>query len=324
MKSKLDIWYRYSIENPAAPLDRCYRLAKACCENGLRPPFREASAHVILRYLRQREIAATSTERAELRREYRDLIDAFRLQSGRLSSKRPTVEAYVLAAESDESVGAKVGLRPNVIHWFRVAFFDIEEMRKAPIRIIQDVIGISEGERQSVLDESRLRKLVGYLLKGKALDCLLWATVFPPAGTSEEVAAWASRQTRLIASLKQLTAAHVLDVRNHGHLHELNNLVANLDRADRDPGRQPLNDIEEHISAYISQIPWSVGSDAEEVFQGTQVGKWDESGVELRDDEVQLLAAGVKVPGLEEVRNLTIPPPRRRQPNLHEKFVPPQ
>jgi hypothetical protein len=82
----------------------------------------------------------------------------------------------------------------------------------------------------------------------------------------------------------------------------------------RDPEERPLNKNEELGSIILSEIPFATGEDAERLYAGTLLGKWDESPVDLRDDEVQLLAAGIEPPELEEKRNLTIPPPRRKIP----------
>ena len=66
----------------------------------------------------------------------------------------------------------------------------------------------------------------------------------------------------------------------------------------------------------MDSIPWAVGEDGEKQFEGTKIGEFDKSAVELRDDQLQMLAAGLDVPGLDELVGFKMPPPRKRKPTL--------
>lgn len=321
MKSKHDIWYRFGYENPARPPDRRHRLAKACLENGIRPSSREDNAiWVIFRYLQRRDAALTGEDRAKLRQEYRDLMDAYRLKSGKLSRMRPVVQAYILAGEPDDSLGMKVGLHANVIRWFRTAFFDIEHLRNSPIRIVRDVIGIDEESEKVALEGRRFSQLIGYLLKSKALDCLFCAGPYSAARTDEDVLAWTSRRTRVIAGLKQLTAAHALDVRHHGQLQQLSLLIASFDRIDQESENRSKTISEQHIQAMLDDIAWMMGTDAEDLLKGTLLGEADTWAAELRDDEIHGVSVGKGVSDIDEKKMLKIPPPRRRPAGLDGQF----
>ena len=72
-----------------------------------------------------------------------------------------------------------------------------------------------------------------------------------------------------------------------------------------------LNPFEQHLEAFLKDIPWAVGSDAELIHGGTPLGKYDDGAAELRDDEVLRVAAGEAIdPDLP----VKIPPPRKRTP----------
>jgi hypothetical protein len=320
MQSKHDIWYRYGYENSARPPDRRHRLAKACLENGIRPSNHEDRwTWMIFRFLQRRDAATTGEERAKLRQEYHQLMEAYRLRSGKLSYLRPYVQAYILAAEPDDSIGSKVALHGNAIGLFRAAFFDIGHLRESRIRIVREVIGIDEESEHNALNGSRLWQLVGYLLKSKALDCLFYGDRYLPAQTDEDIRAWTSRRARLIAGLKQLTAAHALDVRRDGQMRDLISLVASFERSDQESEGQTKSILEQHVKAMLEDIPWMVGADAEACHSGTLLGEVDTFAAEPRDDEVQRLAAGEIIPSLDELRTRKIPAPRRT-PGIDGRF----
>jgi len=60
--------------------------------------------------------------------------------------------------------------------------------------------------------------------------------------------------------------------------------------------------IEQHVHTMMTELPWVVGAEAEEIFSGTIIGDYDKMGAELRDDELLLVAAGQKGPeGLPDI-----------------------
>jgi hypothetical protein len=54
-------------------------------------------------------------------------------------------------------------------------------------------------------------------------------------------------------------------------------------------------------------MPWCCGEEGEKLYQGTEIGRYDKMAAELRDEELQLLAAGDKPPHLDEIEGLQIP-----------------
>lgn len=320
MQSKSDVYHRYDRDNPAAPLNRRFGLAKACVRNGLRPSFRDdANTWTVYRYVRMRAAATTGSLRAELRREYGDLFRAHSIYSGALSHLRQIIEAYILADEPFDLIGERLGLHSNVIQWFAGAFFDIERLRTSPVRMMREVVGVAVGESRSDLDAPRLWKLVGYLLKGKALDLFFYVGADAPPRTAEGVTAWVTKQAKLIAGVKQFVAAQALDVLRPNQLRELLQLMISLTRPDPSTAGTPQTVMEQHVQALLDDIPFMLGTDAEQMVRGTPLEEFDNSAVELRDDDLMRIAAGQKVPEAEAIKGMTMPPPRRRQPILDNK-----
>jgi hypothetical protein len=69
-----------------------------------------------------------------------------------------------------------------------------------------------------------------------------------------------------------------------------------------------------HLKAFLEEIPWVVGSQAEECLDPTLL-EYDNLAAELHDGELQRLASGAKVPNLEELKNLKpiSPRPKKKQ-----------
>lgn len=74
-----------------------------------------------------------------------------------------------------------------------------------------------------------------------------------------------------------------------------------------DSSEDKKSSIERHIHAMLTEIPWTVGEDAKEVFEGTLVGDYDLQAAELRDDELMLIAAGQQPVGIQEIPGLIVP-----------------
>ncbi len=57
--------------------------------------------------------------------------------------------------------------------------------------------------------------------------------------------------------------------------------------------------IEKHIHGMLTEIPWTVGKDAREVFEGTVIGALDEDAAELNSEELMLIGTGQRMPVLD-------------------------
>lgn len=301
--------YRYSKNHPFAPPDRRFRIAKVCRDQGVNPSFRrdDKATWRLWRFLKNRAATFEPDQRARFLMDNQDLSIAFQLHHGARRSLRPAIEAYLVAGADDASIAEKLAVPTAAIRWFRLAFYDIEHLRNAPLRIVQQLIGITAEDGHCALDTPAIWKLIGYKLKSAGLDALFFASrddgeAFQVGG----LAAWLSRQTQAVLAVKRFAATNGLNTDDPKHVEVLLKLLS------REPRRQPESEearttvLERHISAMLTEIPWTSGALAEEVYKDTAVGAWDERSVELPDEELLLLAAGEEVPGLDEVENLDV------------------
>jgi hypothetical protein len=301
--------------NTFAPADRRFRLATKCIQQGLRPSFHDdRPTWVLFQFMRKYRAARDLAQRSRLRREYSGLSIAFDLHHGKAQELCPVIESYILTGASDEEIARRLAVPTDAICWFRTSFYDVEHLRSSRIRMLK-FIGVIDGDGELSLDVHRLWRLTGYTMKCQGLDHLFQLNGNDSALHGEGFEAWMSRQMRSTLHLKQLIAAHRLSVDAPKHLETLIQLWVEEQNRLREAGQVSLNQYEQYAKALIEQIPWAFGAAAEESFKDTQIGKHDEGAAELRADELMLLAAGEKVPGLDEQLSV-LPPPRKRKPSL--------
>ena len=310
--------YRLGAANPFVPVDRRYRIVKKCHQAGGRPlnSKDDEATWQLFQFVRRRQAACNTGDQDRLRKDYPDLSIAFDIRFGRARQLRPMIEAYIVAGAADDAIAIRLKLSKETVYWYRNAFFDIEHLRHIPHRILHEVIGLTDDEGRSTLDEHRQWKLLGYFGQIEALDELFnlggTATKLPEGG----IAAWISRRTQSIVQLKQWIAAETLDVHDPEHRKALHKSSLQEQRRQQPSENASLNLDEQNIKELIEAIPWACGADGEALYKGTKIGEWDDSAVELRDDELLRLATGQDVPELEEWRDFKFPPPRKQKPNV--------
>ena len=299
--------YYCSKMNPFAPPDRRFKIAKTCHVRGVNPSYcrDDQPTWDIWKFLKRCEAAYEPQQRARLLMAHPGLSAAFQLHHGKMRQLRPVIEAYIVAGESDASIAKRLAVPTDAIGWFRLAFYDIEHLRDAPLRIVHQLIGIGDENGQSALDLHRLWKLIGYKLKSQGLDELFFnarddGETFKAGG----LAAWLPWQAVAVLASKQLIAMSNLNADDPKHVATLLKLLLQQQRSQSESEAASLNALDQHINGMLSEIPWTSGALAKEAYKDTAVGAWDERAAELRDEELQLLAAGEEVPGLDELKDL--------------------
>lgn len=321
MKSNDLSRYRLSESNPFAPPDRRYHLARKCLKSGGRPSFRDdGPTWELFRFLLKRESVTEPSLQVQVRRAYPGLSISLDLHHGRARKLRPMIEAYVLAGANDDLIAARLNVPAESVYWFRLAFYDVEHLRHASLRVVYDLIGTVDEDGQSELDEHRLWKLVGFTLKVEALDQLLYADDKSNALPEGGLAAWIKARAQSDLQMKQWIVAHRLNVNDPKHIETLLKLSVQAQCSQRQSDAVSPNRYEQHIKAFLEEIPWTQGEAGKEAFKNTKIGEWDDSATELRADEQLRLATGQDVPELEEWRECKLPPPPKRKPTnvFHE------
>lgn len=315
MKSIEHLKFRYSEENPLAPPDRRYRLVKACFRRGVRPPAGDRYTWELFSYLREREAAYEPSAEVRVLRTWWELVAALSLYRGESQNFRPLIEAFLLADEEPRSIAARLAVPVNAIQWFRAIFFDIEAVRNSPLRVLHDIIGIPP-DAGARLQPNQVLKLVGYSLKSQALDQLLWGDGVSGATVKTDLTTWIAERLRTDVSIKQLVATRALDVTDPKHAEMLIRLGLQADNKPRETDDEIRGHFMQWADGLLSAPPFSCGQDAEDLFAGTVIGRFDDSAAELSADDLQRAGLGDNLADLEDLLTLRIPPPRKRGPRI--------
>lgn len=310
MKSRDDIRFELETNRRLGIPHRRFLAAREYVRQRLLPSRRDDEATKTLRrFLEERRKCRGTADRLRLRRTYPDLAMAFDLRRGRLSHLAPWVEAYSLGGLDGDAVGSRFGIPGRAVAWFQAAFFDVEDLVAYPGRILFEVIGIVDERGRPSWNFHKLCKSIGFLLKADALDQLLGIR----NGSAPKIApqAWLTLQAHAIAQLQQFLATAALDPDNAKQTPAILKLAQRSGTSEQEDA---LSVMGTHMRALLDEIPWAVGDDGATMLAGTKLGSCDETAVELRDEEVQRLAAGENLPELDEFVNLEIPPPRSKNP----------
>jgi hypothetical protein len=305
--------FRYGPQNRFRPPDWRYRLAKACVAADKLPSFRrdDKTTFRIGRFLRALELVHKPKQRLELPAYFHDLWTAFQLHHGKLKHLRALVESYLLARMDAASIAARLGLSPEVIDWYRLTFFDVEDRLQYRQYVLFQVIGITDEEGQATLDTHRLWKLIGYSCGAQALDELLYGTNGDAtASQAKDLAGWCSRQMQSVLRGKQLLAVSALRPDNEKHQTMLLRMLAQSNHQELPADDTPRNELEQHIYAMLQDLPWATGPE----HIPEPLREWQDAAVDLRADEEMLLAAGEKLPELDELKHMTFPLPGAKTP----------
>ena len=242
--------YRYSRMNPFALPDRRYRISRACQAYGLRPSFcrDDKPTWQLWRFLKQREAAIEPDQYAGLLMAHPGLSVAFQLHHGKRRDLKPLIEAYILGSADDESLAKRLAVPPEAIYWFRLAFFDIEHLRKAPLHVIHHLIGITDQDGHGVLDLHSVWRLLGYKCKAGAGCTIPRRPGRQGRNEGGGLAAWFSRQTQSALNTTQFLAVSKLNTNDPKVVGTLLKLLAQQQRGQRQTEPE-LNSLERHINA---------------------------------------------------------------------------
>jgi hypothetical protein len=296
--------------------DRRARIARKCLDAGCRPSFfyDDRPTHDLWRFLKDRQAATHGPgPQARVRENHAGLPVAFQLHHGKLKDLRWITEAYLVAGTEEAPLAGKLGVAPEAIRWFRLAFYDIEYLRHAPLGLLYHVIGSADEDGQGVLDLHRFYKIVGYKLGPAALDKLFHdAPDDQAAAKAGDLAGWIGRWTQSLLKIRQLIAVDNLSTDDPKQRESLLKLLLRERQGQPESESTLLSQIERHVAVMLGELPWVHGAAAREVFKDTELGAYDERAAELRDDELMLVAAGETVPKMENIKDLELPPAQKK------------
>jgi hypothetical protein len=141
--------------------------------------------------------------------------------------------------------------------------------------------------------------LVDFMLSGfkRGLKC----------NTQDDIGEWLNEATMLTWAKRSAQAAMVFDVNKYNvtDLFMVHTRLMEIQRS-TESQEERHSVMEKHIHGMLTEIPWTVGKDAYEVFEGTAIGESDQMAAELNSEEIMLVSAGQRVPALDDIPDLKV------------------
>lgn len=265
--------------------------------------------------------------------------DIFEKSNGENATPALLIEARLLARCDMKAIAHEARTIPEAIDWYEALFFNVSDglthrdwitthvllpaiLRNKGLR--DDNADVATDSMFSAFKNSEIAKpfldaslkFFAYFGGPHLIDHMI--TGFQQGNileSQDHLAAWYDKHTKLNLRKRSSQASGQFEINkfNAMELFAVHTAIMQLETSQDNIDAQKTT-TEHHIQAMLEDIPWSVGEDAERLGEGTILGKLDQGAAEVRDDDIQRLAAGQKV----DLSDLPqrIPPPRRKAPTL--------
>lgn len=261
----------------------------------------------------QNDITDPDVQEFHLQRRYPTLSTAFFLFNGREQDPfRYTLEARILARQSDEDIGHKCRVAPEVIALYEYLFYNVRDRLDHSDFIAASVIGPVFRVGLDAINPELVAKYFGYFCGPIVLDYVIqgFSEGFRPTSDAEVVDYLEAQAIKAIKMQAMILTSTMnpsrFDVRSvmEGFL-QLINIERNGENGQE--GRQ-VNQLTELIDCLRAQKPIPRGDDAKKLAAKVH-GHYAAGYVELRADEKQIAArlGADAVPGIADLRQIKPP-----------------
>lgn len=236
--------------------------------------------------------------------------DLFWAHSIWLDDKAPlrwSIEARILAGESDEQIATRMGVDQGVIAAYEAVFFNVRGMlnnRDYVVNVIMaDAVTRGLSERQYDL----LWKMFGYHGGSYVLDAVIskFSPIDKPANAS---AVGAFFQEFAVNTVKHKAAIATLTVpiTLHTQLALIESFVkyVEIEKNSENAGKAHST-IVENIGAMMAALPFKVGTKLDSV--DAKMLPYDDGAAELTSAELMAVSVGGKLDNQKEIENLRFP-----------------
>lgn len=265
--------------------------------------------HLLVRYYRQRRQAASCVLASQPDADLQNVAAAIELHDSAPPLQRTLVEAYLLAGAASGEISGRLGLPPAVIDAYHALCYDVRSRLQHPeLMIAIAILGSPAGAGSEPRRHAAIKALA-YLAGPAALVKLFSAS----SAGSGDLSGWTSTLVEgadALLNMAQYLAVLASDPGSSAVAQQM--LHQSIARRGRERRPESLSRLEQHMKQLLEDIPWMVGP-GQPGDGPPQLAELDQAGAELRDDELMRVARGEKLENAEEILNLKLPPPRRRE-----------
>lgn len=252
-----------------------------------------------IRFREQMLQADDPTDHVKLKRKYPALYYANMLSQQQDNPTRYAIEAYLLASETNQSIGFRMGCGEDVVDAYESLFFDVREKLRNHGYILNTVIGPAIHRGLSDRSYDVLWKLLGFMAGPHVVDAVI--SKFPEqswAPDPQAVGAFWQEAAVGVMKMKATQAALSVGVNSQTHLALLDifNKYVEIERTTESQG-QAREAFMENIGSMMQSLPYTVAGYELTSEEDHRYLHYDpDTGREHRMDELVLQAAGNPIP----------------------------
>ena len=212
---------------------------------------------------------------------------------------RWSIEARILARETDREIAMRIGCGEEIIQAYEALFFNVRDKlnRKDYIfhTVLKDAVLRGLHERKKDL----LWKLVAYLGGSYMLDAIINPLVKPQwIESSEDIPAFLQDVAINLMKKKATIAALCVPINSQTEMKLIKALSKFVKIESSMDSQGKISDqITNGIGAMLENLPFRVGSTKAAKTQAGPLSEYDQGAAELRENELMCVAAGYSLPG---------------------------
>ena len=306
--------------NPFRPVDWKWQRAMGVIDGSQPRPTRKIDTPVGHSWIRKAvvfksELDACRTEGAKhlLSVNRPDIFWAYWAWSSNVNPMKHSIEAHLLARESNFEVGFRCGVAPEVIEAYEHLFFNVREKLQHTKYVLNCVMGPSIHRGVSEREYDLLWKLYGLFLGPHMLDALENKFVNPAwCGTPDGVSACIQDDAIGTLKLKAALAAKTVPVTQHTQLALLETFTkfVEVERTTDSQGKAQ-DQMLEHISAMLTSLPFNIGGrdprNNHVAIDAGPLAMFNNSAVELTYEETMRVSVRQPIANAETLLALSFP-----------------
>lgn len=242
------------------------------------------------------------------------------------------IQARILAQQTDAEIAAEFNTLHDTILWYEKLFFNVRDRFQAHDWILRRVLvpAVVESKvrmEQESKEEGRFRRsplaepffdssikcfgyfggplAVDFMLSGFRRDLRLQSNEDVGPWLNEFIMQGAKRRCAMAVGQFEVNKYNVMEL--FGFFGQILTIEKSAEHED-----QARTSIETNVEMMLEQLSFSLGRKGAASVSGTAIEEFDTGPVELRDAELLLLQSGGKVDTLDDLEDVRIPEPRKK------------
>jgi hypothetical protein len=222
---------------------------------------------------------------------------------------RWSVEARILAGETDLEIARRIGCGVEIIEIYEALFFNVRDKLDRKDYILHTVLKDAVLRGLDERDKDLLWKFVAYTCGSNVLNAVINPLVKPQwVDSPEDIPAFIQDTTTNVIKKKAAVAALCVPINDKTEM-KLIKAFGKFEKLERSSDSQgkATDQITQGIGAMLENLPFRVRSMKAAKAQAGPLSEYDRTPVELRQDEFMCVAAGYSLPREKLFKQLKFP-----------------